>query len=308
MFSDEEVNQMADDIVNLDSENPEEKAVENQPEGQEPQNTEPETQPMAFKTMDDLLKFKMKYETALGKEVEEDLGTVLKRAGYGYNYAQLKNEINQQKQQYETEYKPQIDEAQKLREKYAKLEEYAQSNPDWYDHWSNAWENRETQQGENPNADMQSLIKEALTQELAPIREFMTARQQQEQHAQVEKEFDQQFQTVEQTRKQFPQFDFTQTDPETGKDIELEVLEYMQKSGIKDFNAAFKALKHDEIVKMQVEQQRLANEKADQERKKNGVMGVRPATTRKATPNLRGLSPDQVLQLIEKDTDIFPNS
>lgn len=304
-FSEDEVKDMVENIDKFDDID----GIPKEPVADVPEGVEPSMDGLSFKTMDDLLKYKMKYSTAMGKEVEEDLATVLKRAGSGYHYAQLKNDINQQQQQYETEYKPQISEAQRLKEKYSKFEDYAEQNPEWYEHLSSSWENRHTfnqAPGEDPQVtNMQAMFKEMLEEKFSPVNEFMQSQKMQQQHAANDKEFDSQFQTVQKTREQFPQIDFDRSDPETGKTVEFEVLEYMSKSGIKDFNAAFKALKHDEILKSEKENFRLSQEKAEVERKKNGIQGERiiPKTVRQQ--DIQGLNMDQLMELAQKDKEIF---
>lgn len=307
-YTDEEVDQMVNNIeqhgdIEGDPNKPQQEAQEQAPEDQ-PSEGE---QPLSFKTRDDLLKYKLNYKTDGGKEVEEDLATILKRASGGYHFAQRMNEYHQKMQKFEDEYLPQIEQATELKEKYGKFEDYAKENPEWYEHWNNAYENRHTlnqQPGEAPQADnIQSILKDMLSQELSPVKEFMSSYQQQQQMQQQEKEFDQQYQTVEKTRQQFKDVDFDRTDPETGKSLEYEVLEFMQKSGIKDFNAAFKAYYHDNLVKMQVEQARTAQEKAEIERKKNGILDIK-STPKQNAPSLPGENGDRLNQLAQQ---IFGN-
>lgn len=312
-FTEEEVAQMVEDIDKHDDINhsqersQQEESTEQQPE-QEQTDAE---QPLTFKTRDDLLKYKLSYKTDKGKEVEEDLATILQRASGGYHFAQRMNEYNQLMEQFNTEYKPQIDQANQLKEKYGRFEEYAKENPEWYDHWTNAWENRHQlnqQPGEEPQAEqsnIQAVLKDMLSQELGPVREFMSQQQQTLQQKQIADEDRALSDAVNKTREQFSNVDFDKTDPETGKSLEYEVLEFMQKSGIQDFNTAFKAFYHDNIVKMQVEQAREQALKADQERKKNGIIDIKTTPSKRRMPELKNINLDQAMDLALKDPDIF---
>jgi len=309
-YTDSDVNQMIENVDKFDDINgdPNAKQEEEKP-AEQVQEEQPaaEEQPLSFKTKDDLLKYKLSYKTDGGKDVEEDLATILKRASGGYHFAQRMNEYNQKMQQYNDEYLPQIDSANQIKEKYGKFEEYAKENPEWYDHWSNAWENRYSQQQgleQDPQQTNVKMLESMLAEKLNPINDFMNSYQQQQAQAVHEKEFDQQFQAVEKTRQQFKDVDFDYVNPETGKSLEYEVLEFMQKSGIQDFNAAFKAYHHDSLVKMQVEQARAAQEKAEVERKKNGILDIK-STPKTRTPNLQGKNLDQLMDIALKDQDIF---
>jgi hypothetical protein len=281
----------------------EEPVVEQKAESVEPQGE----QPLAFKTREELLKYKLGYKTSTGKDVEEDLQTILKRASAGYNYAQRMHEYNSLMDEFNTKHKPMIDEAKTWRDKYSKFEDYAKENPEWYNHWNNAYENRLTPNqgsiGQEP--DYLKQVKELLGQELAPIKEFWTSKQKEEQENLVRTEYQKLTDASNQIRKQFPTMDLDVTDPETGMSKEQEVLTYMQKSGIKDFTAAFKALFHDDIVKHQVAQTKEQQLKADQERRKNGVVEVKTKRFAPKSESIGKLSWAEIQNRALNDPEIF---
>lgn len=312
-FTDEQVAEMVGNIDKYDDINgdPEKQSQPEQKEQEQQEQVEPGAQPLTFKTYDDLLKHKLKYKSDMGKEVEEDLATVLQRASAGYHFAQRMNEYNQLMTDYKSKYEPSIQEANALKEKYGKFEEYAKENPQWYDHWSSAWENRHNQmtetgemQEEQPS-NIQAILKDMLAQELGPVRDFMSQQQQTIQSKQIADEDRALSDAVDKTRKEFSQVDFDKTDPQTGESLEYQVLKFMHQSGIQDFNTAFKAFYHDNIVKMQVEQAREQALRDDQERKKNGIIDIQTTPVRRTQPNLKNLNLDQAMELALKDRDIF---
>jgi hypothetical protein len=203
-----------------------------------------------------------------------------------------------------------IDQAQQLKEKYGRFEEYAKENPEWYDHWNSAWENRHMNQqpggietGEQPN--IQAMLKDMLAEQLKPVQEFMSQQQSTVQRQQMEAEDKALSEAVENTRKQFSNVDFDATDPQTGESLEYQVLKFMSQNNIQDFNTAFKAFYHDNLVKMQVDQAREAALKAEQDRKKNGIIDVKTTPARRTAPNYKDLNLDQLMELAQKDQDIF---
>lgn len=270
-------------------------------------------QALSFKSPDDLLGHKLKYKTDRGKEVEEDIKTILTRAGAGYHFAQKMGEYNNLMNEYNSNLKPQYEEAMKLKEKYGKFEEYAKENPDWYDHWTKAYEQRGSynidgveDSGVNDSEHMRNMFKEMLAQELGPVREFMQSRQTEDSQAKITAEDQALDAEIVKTRESFPNIDFDRTDPETGMSLEHQVLDFMYKSGIKDFSAGFKAYYHDNLVKMQVEQAQERAQKDAAERKKNGIIGISTTPQKSARPsNHSQKNYDQLMELALKDPEIF---
>ena len=94
----------------------------------------------------------IEYE-ALGATRKEPLDLVKKRASMGYDYAQKMEAFKQQQSEWEAKLKR----AEELNSKFAHLDEYAQQNPEWYQHWSQAYENRQAGLNGEPNQEIQAI-------------------------------------------------------------------------------------------------------------------------------------------------------
>jgi len=189
--------------------------------------------------------------TASGKQVEEPLETVLKRASMGYNYAQHMNEFKSQRAAWEESTREKEARIRELEQKWSPYESYAKENPEWAEHVRSSWENR-TGGGFNgqqsPQSTPEQVLPQHVRQELDELRSFRdefkgfrdSMRQQNEDHALK--------QDIDSTVSEYKNFDFSRSDPETGKTLEYKILEHMQRNGINSFKAAFRDLMFDEIV------------------------------------------------------------
>lgn len=313
-YSQEDVEKMVENIDKYDDVNGDpnqEAAKENQVPNEEPQ--EKVASDFKFNTLEDLMKYELEYQAA-GKPIKEDLSTILKRASQGYHYAQEMNKLKTERQQFETELLPQVEEAKTWREKYGKFEEYAKENPEWYDHWNKAWENRHTmqQQGDGSTVDqsqnIQAVIKDILMQELSPVKEFMQTQEQLKEQQKIEEQDSALFNAIDETRKAYSNIDFDSTNPDTGKSLQEDVMEFMYKTGIHDFQTAFKAFYSDNLIKMQVEQAREKEAQNEIERKKNGILDIRQGQPTRSRPIDHSRSNlDQLMQMAVNDPDIFPS-
>ena len=255
-----------------------------------------------FKTDDDLLAHKLKYQ-ASGKEIEEDLGTILKRASFGYNSAQVNAEAKQMKEAAEKA----MQEATALREKWGRFDEYAQQNPEWHDHWSRAWDNRTL----NPNevgfdpaeqANVEARVEQLLQEKLKPFQEKFQSIEEQEQQKRFEQEDQQLSQEVDRVRSQYKNIDFDHPDPETGESLELQVLRYQANEGIKSFDSAFKAFYHDKLVKMEVERAEQAKLEAERDKRKQGIVSERSGSNGPINSvNHKGKNYDQLTDMAMKE-------
>lgn len=270
------------------------------PEASQNAQPAPEASGFSFKSQDELLKHKLKY-TASNKEVEEDLATILKRASQGYHYAQNMNAFNTQKAEFEA----QIAEAKQLREKYGRFDDYAKENPQWYEHWNNAYLNRTQNLAEPMGSDgnIDQRVNALLEERLAPFKAYMEDIDRQKQVAALQNEDKALDEQVKSIREKYKDIDFDATDPESGKSLEYKVLEFGSQNGIKNFDVAFRAFYHDELVKRAREQQKDELAKQTQAQTKAGIVpGGTPG--QKPQPNLKGLNHDQVMQLAAKEYGI----
>ena len=254
----------------------------------EPPQESTEPSAFSFKTMEDLLQHQLEYN-ADGKTIKEDLASILKRASLGYHSAQRMNELKTK----ETEWGAKIQAAQESTDRWSKFDDYAKQNPEWYDHWQNAYENRNSLAGNSsPDGDDQldSRLQSILDQKLAPIQEHWQGIEQQKQRdalANEDRELESQIQKI---RKEHSDIDFDATSPEDGKSLEYKVLEFGSQHGIKDFNVAFKAFYHDQLVTRASERTKDALAKETQANAKKGIIGQRSTPASTATPNMRGRS------------------
>jgi len=248
-----------------------------------------------------LMGHKLKYN-ANGKEVEEDLTTILKRASAGYNYAQLMNDHKIKEQAFtnnQTQVQQDLESAKATNEKWSKFDNFAKTNPDWYNHWENAWANRSQPLDGQPQDSGQSSdrFNHAIDEKLAPINDFMNQQQvtvERQKLADEDRILEQQINGV---REKYKDIDFGYSDPETGKTLEYQILEFGQQNGMRDFDQAFKVFYHDNLISRAVEQRKVDAVKGEQTNRRNGVVNVSSSPNGKNNPkaayDFKGKSYDQ---------------
>lgn len=256
----------------------------------------------SFKSPDELLKHKLKY-TASGKDIEEDIGTILKRASQGYNYAQAMNQLNTERSQWETKCKT----ADEINQKWSRFEEYAQKDPAWYQHWENAWNNRGQNLAEPQTSDgnLEQKLQLLLEEKLKPVNELLSQHEQkkvQEKLSAEDQELDRQVKSI---REKYSDLDFDATDPESGKSLEYKVIEFGLQNGIKNFEHAFNAFYRDELEKRAAEKAKDALSKEKQAKAKAGIIDSQSTSAPKTPPpNYKSLNWDQLRDLASKELGI----
>ena len=212
---------------------------------------------------------------ANGKTISEDINTILKRAGMGYNYAQHMQDFKQKQSDLESRFQ----QAESIEKKWKPYEEYATQNPDWANHVRTAYEQRTTFNpdgtgqpiGQSPS-NAQTPELQSLMQELNELKKFrddynndkqLMAQQQQDQ------ELNEQIKGVQ---SEYPDIDFSHTDPTTGKSLEFQVLEHGNTHGISNFRAAFRDFYHDQLVSRATTQAQEQVAKSLQQRQQKGFM------------------------------------
>jgi hypothetical protein len=200
----------------------------------------PETTPDVVKTEEPQVK-RFKY-TANGREIEEDLDTILQRASQGYNYAQHMQELKAK----QTEMEKLQESTNQLRSKWEQYDKYATDNPQWAEFVRSQWENRNASNegSETPAAD----VPDALRQQLEELKSFKAQVEDQfriqkeaEEDAILQKQFDE-------IAEQYPDYDLKHTDPKTGMSLEMQVLEHARVNGIHSVKAAFRDMMYDDLV------------------------------------------------------------
>ena len=252
---------------------------------------EPQEQPQAEPEPETKTEAEQEFEyTALGDTRKEPLSLILKRAPQGYDYAQKMESYKQQQAELERIRQ----EAEARHSKYAHIDEYAAQNPEWYDHWSQAYEQRQAglNQSEQPSVDLSPIKQEidALKNDFMGVKEFVTKQQQ---SVEDSKYWDE----IKAIQKDFPEVDMNQAD-EQGKTLEYKVLEHAKENGIGSFRVAFRDFYHDQLKSRMYEQAKQDMLKKDKELRKQGVVGVSNTPMLNTNmPDLRKMSDDEILRM-----------
>jgi len=226
---------------------------------------------------------------ALGATRKEPLSLVLKRASQGYDYAQKMEQFKQQ----QAEVTQRQEAADELRNKYAQIDDYARENPDWYDHWSTAYDNRATNavDQEQPAVDLSPVMQriDAIENSFKGVQDHIT---QQKESIEDGKFWDE----VKAVQKEYPDVDLKQSD-EAGKTLEYKILQHATDNGIASFRVAFRDFYHDSLKTRAVEQAKQDLIAKDKDNRKKGIVGVSNTPMLSSEmPNLRGMHENDILQ------------
>ena len=221
--------------------------------------TETETKPAASQ--------RYKY-TANGKDVEEDLDTILQRASMGYNYAQHMQQFKSEKDAFEQERSS----ISQLRQQWEPYDKYARENPEWADHVRTAWEQKVS--GIEQKAADGTALPEELRQEMAELKNFkaqfdtfMTKQKEAEEDSVINSQF-------ENLAKEYPDYDLKHTDPKTGMSLEMKILEHARLNGIHSVRAAFRDMMWDDLVSKAQTKAKEQTAKEIAERTKKGFLAT----------------------------------
>lgn len=207
--------------------------------------------------------------TANGKEIEEPIEMILKRASMGYNYAQHMDSFKKEQESFLSE-KERISQ---LESKWKPYDEYAQQNPDWAEHVRTTYE-----QALNGLNNTQSLSSEthnlppAIQKELSEMRQFVSEFKETKQRLQIEREDEILNDQIAKVKSAYTDIDFDRTNPDNGKSLEYEVLEHGRTHGINSFKAAFLDFYHDKLLAQATTKAKEAAVKELQERNKKGFI------------------------------------
>lgn len=267
-----------------------------------PENTEePKTEPLVFKSPDDILRHKLPYKAA-DKEVEEDIETILKRASQGYHYAQQMEALKKQQAEFE-EQRKRIEE---MEAKWSPYEEQAKKDPDWYNHWNTAYQNRFTRNADgefdSDAADFQARLDAALQEKLKPYEERFRALDEKESTTKIHEEDQRLSDEVESIRGEYKDIDFDHTDPETGMSLEAQILQFGAKEGINSFKTAFEVMMRDTLVERQLRLKEEERQKLEKEKRKNGIISESTESHSRSRPvDTRHMSLDEAMKMAERD-------
>lgn len=216
-----------------------------------------------------------------GKKVAPDSFEKAKQwASLGHNYSQRVGEWNSKERDYQkklSDYETKV----KAWNHYNDVDQYAQSNPEWWNHVQEQWKNRSAQQqAVDPN--FQSALNPVL-EKVGQFESFMTQIQQERQNEQLQKE-DQQLSTeVDSIRKSHPNIDLSAVD-DSGKPLELRILEHAQEIGTKSFRVAFRDYLHEQLVGEAKAQGLSSSQKQAEQLQAKGILGKSPTPKKGIEP------------------------
>lgn len=228
---------------------------------------------------------------ANGKTIKEPIDMILKRASQGYNYAQHMTDYKTKAQELESREQRALE----LEQKYGEIDKYAQENPEWNDHLHKTWQSRfdiTGGQGQQDLSSQQGTIPPQLAQEFNEMKSFVDT-------IKAERA-DQAYQSAfNKVKESYSDIDFDATDPDTGMNLEQQVLNYAQENGITKFEPAFKAFYADKLIeraRLQAKDQMAGDIK---QRAKAGLLGTSQAPVRSEAgmdmpKNYKNMSMDQL--------------
>lgn len=216
-----------------------------------------------------------KYKTSFGKEVEEPLDMVLKRAGYGYHYAQDKHKLEQDRQAWDKE-RQTVQERIKALERWEAYDKYAKDNPDWATHVESSWNTRGQLQQAQPQQDPYSDRFKKYDETLEQLKGFMSEQVSERQKAQYQREDSELAKEIEQVGKDYG-VDLSQAN-ENGESLEWQIMKHMQKLDLPgkpgQFRAAFLDHYHPNLMGRAKETALEQTSKEKVELKKAGILDI----------------------------------
>jgi hypothetical protein len=220
-----------------------------------------------------------------GKDiVPESREKLITWANQGYNYSQRMGDLNKTHAQRMAEAEARERTAKEIESKYspfAQVNEYAEKNPDWWNHVKQSFEQRQAQEkGLDPKL---AEILTPLQQKLNAMEQEAADRRAAEEQAKVFEQNQKEDQALESEidaiRKQQPNIDLSARD-ESGETLERRILLHASENGIRSFRAAYRDYLHDQLVVQQGAQTRLQAVRGQQAEAKAGLLGKTPAPTK----------------------------
>lgn len=217
-----------------------------------------------------------------GKKIKAPVDKLLKWASQGYDAPNKIGELNKELQtwrQKESQFK-------ELESKYGDVDNYVRQNPEWWNYVKSQYEQQQQAQQQNPLFSELSALKN----ELNEVKSFKSQVEQEKIQQKIKEEDSAYLNQLEQIKKTYPTVDLITPDPMTGKSLEYKVLEFANEKGIKDFDVAFKAFYHDELMRMREEsaKEKLAQDKIS--KSKLGILGISSTPTKKISDSVKGKS------------------
>lgn len=182
-----------------------------------------------------------------GKKIVPDSAEKLKIwASQGFNYSQRMGDLNKTHAQRMAEIDQRdraIKEAEKRFSPYAKVDEYAQQNKEWWAHVNQQYEAAQ-RAAQNPGLDPKiAEIIQPLNEKLAKLEQADQLRQQAIEQQQLQETIQKEDTTLDSDIKSIraanANINFDAVDPQTGETLELQILKHAEANGLPSFKAGF---------------------------------------------------------------------
>lgn len=211
----------------------------------------------------------------------------------GYNYSQRMGELNKTHAQRQAEYDQKMSAFQAEQAKlspYAKVDDYAKQNPQWWAKVQQDWQAAQ-QQGSGIDPNLAKAIQ-PLEEKLGKFESFLQQREAEKAQEIQQKEDLALDQEIESIRKDHPTIDLASVDPESGLTLEKRILKHASSIGTGSFKVAFRDYLHDKLLEQAKASGLEANAKAAQANAKKGILGKTPAPLKAIQPieNVKGKS------------------
>lgn len=192
------------------------------------------------------------------------------------SFKQKQQEFEQQRQQFEQQWTP-----------YKEIDEYARSNPDWWAHVDQSYQQRSQQQQQAVPPEVQRYLDqklEPIAKDLPLMKEFLQEQQTLKLEKQRADEDAQLNQSMKSLQEKYSGLDFATTD-ESGLSLEARVLNHAVTNGFPTFRAAFLDYYSDQLEMQAEARGREAMQKEAEKRRKIGLLDDNgPASAPQQTP------------------------
>jgi hypothetical protein len=239
--------------------------------------------------------------TVGGKSIKAKRDQVLQWAQMGYDAPNKIRTLTQDLDGWKKKYSEAEPKWKSMEAKYGEIDKFVQEKPDFWDHVVQSYQQRNQALSDQSNPLAQTVSQlQAQVQSLVQYKDQVEKQQSQ---MRVQQEDQAYTQTLEGIQKQYPDFDFVTPNAE-GKSLEYEILEFAQQRGIKDFEVAFKAFKHDDLIKRAESRAKEYLTKEKQKNTKLGVLGITPTPTKRVSSDHRGKSWNQLSEEVMDELNL----
>lgn len=207
-----------------------------------------------------------------GKEIKAPVDKILKWAQMGYDAPNKIGELTKQSQQYQE----QLKQTEELKSRYGQVDEYAKGNPDWWNHVEQSYQ-RAMEAAQQQPAVQDPVMNEVnqLKTQLEELKNFKSQIDAERTQAQRSMEDRALSSEIESIKKIYKDLDFDTPD-DSGRTLEMKVLEHAHERGIPNFQTAFRDLYHETLMQRAEDRGRQSVAKGIQKNTKLGLLGKSP--------------------------------